>query len=145
MEYPLESLDPETFQRLCQAILVCEYPHVQCYPVAQPDGGRDAIVYGSPALEDFAMYQVKFVRQALTDRDPHKWLLEIMKGEAPKVLKQIPEGAKGFYLITNVSGTAHPSTGSIDSAITLLKNQLGIPVVVWWRDDVMRRIDAYRD
>ncbi len=145
MEYPLESLDPETFQRLCQAMLVVEHPDVQCFPVAQPDGGRDAIVFDSPARENFAMYQVKFVRQALTYRDPHKWLLEIMSEEAPKIVKQILKGARSFYLITNVSGTAHPEAGSIDIAVALLKAELGLPVAVWWRDDIMRRIDASRE
>jgi uncharacterized protein YheU (UPF0270 family) len=145
MEYPLESLDPETFQRLCQAILVSEYPDVQCFPVAQPDGGRDAVVFDTPARESFAMYQVKFVRQALTDRDPHKWLLDIMSEEASKIAKQIPNGARNFFLITNVSGTAHPNTGSIDSALAILKDRIGLPVAVWWRDDVMRRIDSSRE
>ena len=43
MDYPLENLGPERFQQFCQALLVKEYPRVQCFPVAQPDGGRDAV------------------------------------------------------------------------------------------------------
>ena len=43
MNYPLENLDPERFQHFCQALLVREHPQLQCFPVAQPDGGRDAI------------------------------------------------------------------------------------------------------
>ena len=39
MDYPFENLDPERFQNLCQALLTKEFPHVQCFPVAQPDGG----------------------------------------------------------------------------------------------------------
>ena len=45
MDYPLENLGPERFQQLCQALLAREYPRVQCFPVAQPDGGRDAVSY----------------------------------------------------------------------------------------------------
>ena len=42
MDYPLENLGPERFQQFCQALLAKEYPDMQCFPVAQPDGGRDA-------------------------------------------------------------------------------------------------------
>ena len=34
MNYPLENLDPERFQQFCQALLVRDYPQVQCFPVA---------------------------------------------------------------------------------------------------------------
>jgi len=45
MDYPFENLTPEKFQLFCQALLVREYPSVQCLPVAQPDGGRDAVYW----------------------------------------------------------------------------------------------------
>jgi hypothetical protein len=47
MNYPLENLGPEQFQEFCQALLLREHPNVQCFPVAQPDGGRDAVSYVS--------------------------------------------------------------------------------------------------
>lgn len=103
MNYPFENLDPETFQKFCQALLTKEFSGVQCFPVGQPDGGRDAL---SPISDDdergFIMYQVKFVRDPLAVPDPHKWLLDTLKGEkgeAVKLKKQIPKGAKNiFYL-----------------------------------------------
>ena len=45
MDYPFENLDPERFQQFCQALLTKEFPNIQCFPVAQPDGGRDALSY----------------------------------------------------------------------------------------------------
>ncbi len=45
MDYPLEYLGPERFQQFCQSLLVREHKDVQCFPVGQPDGGRDAISY----------------------------------------------------------------------------------------------------
>ena len=45
MDYLYENLGPERFQQFCQALLAREYPKLQCFPVAQPDGGRDAISY----------------------------------------------------------------------------------------------------
>ncbi|MEY2912384.1 MAG: hypothetical protein RLZZ184_1693 [Cyanobacteriota bacterium] len=145
MNYPFENLDPETFQKFCQALLTKEFSGVQCFPVAQPDGGRDAL---SPISEDdergFIMYQVKFVRDPLVVPDPHKWLLDTLKGEkgeAVKLKKQIPKGAKKYILLTNIKGTAHPDSGSIDQANQLLNSELGVPSQCWWRDDLNRRLD----
>ncbi|MCC5658763.1 NTPase (NACHT family)-like protein [Nostoc sp. XA010] len=142
MDYPFENLEPESFQQFCQALLTKEFPNVQCFPVAQPDGGRDAL---SPLNEDdehgFIMYQVKFVRQPLAEADPHKWLVDTLKGEAAKLKKQIPKGAKQYILLTNIKGTAHPDSGSIDKANQLLNSQLGVSSKCWWRDDLSRRLD----
>jgi hypothetical protein len=142
MDYPFENLNPESFQQFCQALLAKEVPGLQCFPVAQPDGGRDAVAYTqSPGALDFAMYQVKFVRRPQAEQDPHKWLVETMEGEAPKIASQVLKGAKRFYLLTNVAGTAHPGSGSIDKARELLAAELSIPAEVWWRDDLNRRLD----
>lgn len=42
MDFAYEVLGDEKFQKLCQAVLVDIFPNVQCLPVGQPDGGRDA-------------------------------------------------------------------------------------------------------
>jgi hypothetical protein len=63
------------------------------------------------------MYQVKFVRQPQAETEPHKWLIETLKsekGEAAKLKKQIPKGAKKYILLTNIKGTVHPDSGSIN-------------------------------
>ncbi len=146
MNYPLENLTPEKFQQFAQALLTKEFPNVQCFPVAQPDGGRDAMqmrFYEGRA--SFVMFQVKFVRTPESNHEPHKWLLSIIENEAPKVKKQLREGVKQYVLITNVSGTAHPDSGSIDIANKTLTQALGIPSVCWWRDDLCRRLDSSWD
>ncbi len=144
MDYLFENLDPERFQKLCQSILVREFPNVQCLPVAQPDGGRDAILYyhqSSKEAKKFVVFQVKFVRKPQAGIDPHKWLIDIVKEEAPKVRRLIKEGAEGYYLLTNVAGTAHPGSGSIDQIKVILENALKVPSECWWRDDLNRRLD----
>ncbi len=145
MDYPFENLDPETFQQFCQALLAKEFSNVQCFPVAQPDGGRDALSYfGDDEERSFIMYQVKFVREPQAETDPHKWLIKTLKGEkgeAAKLKKQIPKGAKQYILLTNIKGTAHPDSGSIDQVNQLLKSELGVPAQCWWRDDLSRRLD----
>jgi hypothetical protein len=142
MDYPFENLDPETFQQFAQSLLLREKQNLQCFPVAQPDGGRDAVSF-VPTLagQGFVMYQVKYVRKPFAQPDPHRWLLNILEDEAPKVALQIPKGAREFILITNVPGTAHPDSGSIDKAQAILDKRLPVPGTIWWRDDLNRRLD----
>lgn len=100
MNYPFENLTPEKFQQFCQALLAHEYPNLQCFPVAQPDGGRDAVQWlaASPRT-GFVVFQVKYVRAPMAEREPHKWLSGIIVDELPKVEKLIPRGAKQYVLL----------------------------------------------
>jgi len=142
MDYPLENLGPEHFQEFCQALLLREHPNVQCFPVAQPDGGRDAISYISEqSAGKFVIFQVKYSRRPLAEADPHKWLLAIMDEELPKVKKLVPRGAIQFYLITNIKGTSHLDVGSMDQLSDRFRGELSIPFMCWWRDDINRRLD----
>ena len=62
--YQYEQLNGESFQQLSQSLLVKEFPGIQCLPVGQPDGGRDAIARLYEATDEstgFILYQVKFV------------------------------------------------------------------------------------
>lgn len=147
MDYPFENLGPEKFQFFCQALLAKEYPGVQCFPVAQPDGGRDAtqIYFEHGRGKEFAMFQVKFVRNPFGETDPHKWLTDVMLEEAPKVKKQVHAGAKLFALMTNIPGTAHLDAGSIDKINQQLSKELGIPSICLWRNDLSRRLDGIWD
>jgi hypothetical protein len=147
--YLYENLTPETFQQFCQALLATVFPDVQCFPVAQPDGGRDALLLnqmyslqGAAKGEGFNVFQVKFVRNPATEKEPHKWLVGVLQDEAPKLAKLIPDGAKNYYLLTNLTGTAHPGAGSIDQVQKLLTDNLTIPAMCWWRDDLDRRLDS---
>jgi hypothetical protein len=146
MDYPYEQLDPERFQHLCQALLVREHAGLQCLPVAQPDGGRDAI---GPLISDgkagSIIFQVKFLRNPSSISNPRKWLLDIVKQELPKVSQLIPEGAQQYILITNLPGTAHPKRGSIDRLQAVLDEILPVPSQAWWRDDINRRLDNAYD
>lgn len=145
MDYQLENLGPEEFQHLAQALLTKEQPNVQCFPVAQPDGGRDALALNFRGLinpeKESIVYQIKYVRKPLALADAHVWLEGILKEEAKKVAELLPKGVKQFVLITNVPGTAHPSSGSIDKVDALLEEHMPCPATVWWRNDVNRRLD----
>lgn len=143
MDYPYENLNPEKFQEFTQALLSIEFPDLQCLPVAQPDGGRDILSYLSNfyTSTDFIVYQVKYVRKPLAIEDPHKWLLNIIKKEIKKVKILVDRGASKYILITNIQGTAHLDSGSIDKMNTLLGEKLEIPSRCWWRDDLNRKLD----
>lgn len=115
MDHNLENLGPERFQQLCQALLTKEFPGVTCFPFAQPDGGRDALrQVGDEQPGKFLVYQVKYSRKPLSGDEACKWVLEAIDGEVEKVRALIERGASQYLLITNVAGTAHLDTGSID-------------------------------
>ena len=142
--YQYEQLNDETFQQLCQSLLLKVFPNLQCLAVGQPDGGRDAIarLYGLQRdMTGFMLFQVKFARRELNPSEARDWLDRTLKEELPKVAKQIDQGAERFMLITNVPGTAHPEAGSVDKLQALLEEQIPIPAEAWWREDLDRRLD----
>ena len=116
MDYHYEALDHQGFQKLCQALLLSVRPDTQCLPVEQPDGGRDAyaINVGSDQTE-FVVFQIKFslAPDTKSERDT---IQEVIRSEQTKVEDLINRGATHYYLLTNVRGTAHPNTGSVDKA-----------------------------
>ena len=138
----LENLGPEKFQELCQALLAKAFPKTQCYPVGQRDGGRDAISYYSGDEQNgFVVYQVKYSRNPRSERSPHEWIKEIVRGEVEKVRQLIPKGAKEYYILTNVPGTSYLGSGSIDVVQQVMGGSVDIPCQCWWRDDINRRLD----
>ena len=142
--YQYEQLNGESFQQLSQSLLAKEFPGLQCFPVDQPDGGRDAVVREFEPTTNttgFILFQVKFARRGLTPNEARGWLLQTLRGELPKVREQIPKGAKRFVLVTNVAGTAHSEVGSIDELQALLEEHVPIPAQAWWQDDLDRRLD----
>lgn len=144
MDYLLEQLGDERFQQLCQALLIKEHPTTQCFPVSQPDGGRDAIAFlaeNNKEVRPFVVFQVKYVRDPFKMHEPHKWLLEVVRGEASKIAKLVPKGASSFILLTNIPGTAHAGVGSIDLLQKILDDNMPVPSQCWWRDDMTRRLD----
>jgi len=137
MDYLYENLGDERFQEFCSCLVAKEFPNVQSFPVGQPDGGRDSIMYFMDSIKkEFIVFQVKFVRNPDSITDVHKWLTEIIKDEAPKIDKLIPKGANKFYLLTNVKGTAHLDVGSKDKVNKILESGISIPAICWWRDDL---------
>ncbi|MFF1693297.1 NACHT domain-containing protein [Streptomyces sp. NPDC058257] len=147
MTYLYEQLDPERFQHLSQALISLEYPGTQCFPVGQRDGGRDAVQLFANQQGDYRIFQVKFVRNPFIVEDVHKWFVETMEPEVPKIQEILNrrKGAIEYILVCNVPGTAFPGAGSIDKLNHLLNAESTVPIRVWWRDDLDRRCDGHAD
>ena len=112
MDYNYETLDEHRFQKLAQALIVAEHPRAQCFPVGQPDGGRDAqLVHFDPDKDGFVVFQVKYSRNP-SIKDERTVIKSLIKSEKAKIERLIERGATEYYLITNVSGTAHLDSGS---------------------------------
>lgn len=137
MDYLYENLGDERFQEFCSCLVSKEFPNFQSFPVGQPDGGRDSLVFLMQSnIKEFNVFQVKYVRNPNQERDIHKWFEKTIKEEAEKINKLIPKGARNYYLLTNVRGTAHLGSGSKDKVNKILETEIKIPSICWWRDDL---------
>ena len=131
MSYYYEALNEISFQKFCQALIASVHPETICLPVRQPDGGRDAFFYHA-ALErkNFVVFQVKFSTKP-KEKSEREVIENLIKTEEKKVASLIQNGATHYYLVTNVQGTAHLGTGSIDKVNDILTKRFEIPCFVW--------------
>ena len=145
MSYYYEALNHISFQKFAQSLIVSVHPETICLPVQQPDGGRDALLYHT-VLErnNFVVFQIKFSTKP-KETSEREAIAKLIKSEEGKVASLIQQGATHYYLVTNVQGTAHPDTGSIDKINKKLTEQFQIPCFVWWRDDLDARLDNASD
>ncbi|NBA84629.1 NACHT domain-containing protein [Emticicia sp. CRIBPO] len=142
MDYQFENLGDERFQEFCSTLIAKEFPDSQSYPVGQPDGGRDAIAYLMDSnKKDFYVFQVKYVRDPNSIKDTYRWLSDVINKEAPKVDELTTRGAKRYYLLTNLKGTAHLDNGSKDKINKILEDKISISSLCWWRDDLCRLVE----
>ena len=142
MTYPLENLGPHRFQEFCQSLLAKCFPGIQCFPVSTPDGGRDATVaLPTGSSKEFIIYQVKFSKNALREKDPHKSIVDSLRAELPNLSPKILGNIQKYVVITNVPGTGNLETGSIDVVQELLDEYLSVPSQCWWRNELERRLD----
>lgn len=147
MTYHYEALGDERFQKLAQALISAEFPNVQCLPVGQPDGGRDAfatVTIPSKLKADLTIFQVKFSRDPSMKHE-REVITNLIKDESSKINELKTLGATSYILITNVSGTSHLKSGSIDQVNSILSAELQIPAYCWWRDDLDAKVNNNSD
>lgn len=148
--YHYETLGDERFQEFSQALISATFPNAQCLPTGQPDGGRDAFIrhallehHTKGTQRELIVFQVKYIRNATDTRTEREMIEDTVKREKAKVDKLKAMGLFKYYLITNLKGTAHPDSGSIDRVNKLLTESLGVEAYCWWRDDLDRRLDGH--
>ncbi|MGI5190340.1 NACHT domain-containing protein [Promicromonospora sp. CA-289599] len=135
MDYLYENLTPEQFQYLAQSIMLRRYPDLQCYPIGQPDGGRDGYSRASGAI-----LQVKFKRR--DEESNADWMIASLEGELSKINELVSRGASHYVMATNARGTSHLDRGSMDRVQKWLDEHLKITAEILWRDDVSRRLET---
>ena len=125
---------------VCQSLLVRQYPSVQCMPTRMPDGGRDALSIAPN--RSTLLFQVKYARNPAMVDNTADWVIKAIEPEIPKV-KRLQENAEieRYIVITNMPGSSHLNSGSIDRVQKYLDENLTIPAQCWWRDDLDRRLD----
>lgn len=141
MPYIFENLGPERFQHLCQALLVKDYKDLQCFPIGQPDGGRDALSRGDVGGA-ITVGQIKFKRREEDEVANAKWMIAALKGELPKIKRLAENGATRYIMMTNAKSSSHEKTGKVDLVQAWLDENVPIEAFCLWRDDLERRLDG---
>lgn len=145
MDYQYENLGDERFQEFCSVLLKATNPKIQAFPVGQPDGGRDAVLYQriEGEMKAKVVYQVKYVRNPGSIQDQKKWILKIIEQEMEKIVRLVEKmGAEEYVLMTNVSGSSHFGGGGMDQLQVIL-NKIPIASRCMWREDLSRTLEAY--
>jgi hypothetical protein len=144
IDYLYETLGPDKFQRLCQALLVKEISGIQCLPTGQKDGGRDAFLYEQADVPLLDVFQFKYTETPTRITDPVHWLESTIAGERSKIDALVSRGLRTYRIVTNVRGSAALDVGAIDR-INQVLTSLPVPSNCLWRDDLDRRLDGAWD
>jgi hypothetical protein len=102
--------------------------------VGQRDGGRDG---RDP--ETATVLQVKFKRTE--DKENSEWLIAALEKELPKIHALAKQGMAKYLIATNAQGTAHLGGGRIDRVQQWLDDNLPVPAMCMWRNEIDRRFD----
>ncbi|MGW7583781.1 NACHT domain-containing protein [Kitasatospora sp. NPDC054768] len=142
--YNYELLGEKLFQQLCNALLAHCFPDMQCFPVGHSDGGRDAVLPRDGAQE--AIFQVKWTSRPL--KDPVAWLTRTIDRERANIERLVSAGARQYFLLTSMAGTAVPGRGTMDrfdAELAKYSAEFGLGMRIWWRADIDARVDAAPD
>lgn len=145
MDYRLEELGPGNFQKLAQALIGDEYQDVQCMPLRQPDGGRDAVSFQPVFHDPKLVFQVKYTKKIGEINNPSEWVIDKIEKEKDKIEELIDRGMEKYIFITNVEGTSYKDKGDIDEVHSYINDSFNIDGMCWWRGDIERRLDNNRD
>ena len=65
--------------------------------------------------------------------------------EIPKLRELKERGVSRYVIVTNIAGTGSLEAGTRDKAVEWIAENLPLPTIVWWRDDVDTRLAGDAD
>lgn len=144
-KYLYERLGPDDFQLLVNAVMPDAFPGYRPLALGQADGGRDGVqVVGG----DVVVFQVKW-SGAGHEKDPVKWLDEVVRREESNLKRLAHAGARRYVLVTNVGSTAAPKAGTFDRLDRKLQDHAeayGFEVMTCvWREQLDAFLDSMPD
>jgi hypothetical protein len=109
-KYLYERLGSHDFQLLVNAVMPHAFQGYRPLPLGQSDGGRDGIqvVDGNTLV-----FQVKWSSTG-REKNPVSWLDNVVVGEEQNLRRLAAEGVRRYMLVTNLSSTGRPGTGTFD-------------------------------
>ena len=140
-KYLYERLGDDDFQLLVNALLTERYTDFYPLPLRQADGGRDGI--RRPG-KDLLIYQVKWSVNG-RDKKPVDALKAAVVAEEANIRRLVSEGAKQYFLVTNVPSTGKTGSGTfdqLDSELATLSASYGIEMQCIWREGVDAMVDS---
>lgn len=143
-KYLYERLGDQDFQLLINALLSERYSDYFPLPVRQSDGGRDGIRRSDKGL---LVYQVKWSVSA-DEKNPVSWLAATVKAEEANIRALVKQGAKQYFLVTNVASTGRSGSGTfdkLDAELRTIGADFGINMQCLWRESVDSMVDSAPD
>lgn len=145
MDYNYEALDDKRFQKLCQELIVAQFPDVKRLPVSEVNGGSDAfLVREYSGNKNLHIFQVSFSRNPDHPSARHA-ISDLVKSEHEHVQCLIADGASSYCFITNVKSASSSKSKSTGRLNEFLTQSFNISCQVWWRDDLDRRLEQFGD
>ncbi|WP_102145871.1 NACHT domain-containing protein [Mycobacterium hubeiense] len=108
--YLYERLGDHDFQQLVSALLANQFSDYIAMPLRQADGGRDGL---RKLDKEVLVYQVKWSATG-KEKDPVTWLNQVVRSEEKSLRRLAAQGVRNYALVTNVSSTAKPESGTFD-------------------------------
>lgn len=164
MEYYFNELDPVSFQRLVNTILVARYgENVRLAPLRGSDGGRDAETapgnpyfrveineelvptkYPSPPSKGRYLFQFKHHRTLdMSGTDARQRVLSDFQDEMTNNVlpRQEDERVNYFFLVTNVSSSSDSLQKLDKNRRDLLREQINLHADIWWQEELVALLD----
>lgn len=161
VQYYFDNLDPTSFQRLINVLLIARYGEaVRLLPLRGADGGRDAETAPQPMLFEVIAKKPQFMASGLPLK-PGRYLFQVKHhrtadrpgtevrsavvsdfgAELSSNVLSRPDAVNYFFLITNVPSSKDAISKVDEKRMQLLAQRTDIQADVLWQDHVFSWLD----